>query len=541
MNAAKTILVHDFSSLGHLVEIDDRLTVNWIPIAPLRALMMALITVAPCTHPDAWARYFLICLRGAELDGGIPWRQVRSRPEQGETAIAHFPARHPHPMVERISREISAAPSQPQLTQFLANHEAFATRLLTAYLQKSCWYLAQGFYQTRVARSSLRRQYSLEDCFQVLDEIACKPKPLLKSFRLDQVSTTVKTYAERKLKGRLQKVVLNAALDSCSDWSLLRYLSRKELAESLRASGYSTAQINQYSLVVDCFREVYQTQQVRQNALPPPTAAQLAQIAQCYQHYRRGAVAVLKASVAESLSICIRAVRAYRHPEVILERAWHDASENTQDPLAELIYGEEVRQVKMLLEQCFLELPKDIRSVFYLWFSLDLSWEEIQPCVGLSLGHRPVPSLIRHCKYHKRDLLVSFIKKIQQHYPEHPGVNLSAQSVSKQTFLVLDDCLRQLCADALSQQLANLAQRQGTASLRIQIQVHAPNASHTVAIAILQRMQIDFKDWLESYLQLDLGKDQSIDQRLDDFVEQWLREHCISAPISHLLEAPQPC
>jgi hypothetical protein len=537
MNAALTKIVRDFSTFGYLFGPNRAKLVDWIADQSLKKLVTNLVAVAPWSQPDAWARYFLVHLRANDLVSLVPLLHPESWQHPVKVAIDSLIQVNPLPNqpMQGIDAQLAAA-SSPDITQFLDTPTPYAKDLLTAYLQKPCWYTAKQFYDTKVAWSSLHHRYSLEDCFQILGEQVSQPKRLLKAFRFDREHTSVKTYAEKKLQGVLRKAIADTALDACSNWSLLRYLSRKELVEALTAQGFTKPQINQYCLVWDCFQEVYQTKQIRQNQLPPPTQLQLEQIEQRYQKYQ----GKIEQSISASLSVCIQAVRAYRHPNAVMERTWQHSLEVQPDPLAALIDQEEIHQVRIRLEHCVLELSAEARASFYLWFGLELPVTSILEIMGPTAELQHPHQLLQRIKSAKRYILTAWLKKLRQQYPEYFSDQTGESLINKQTLIALDESLKQLCQDRLHRYLADKlkqlnCQQRPKLSYRKELITTGVKCSMG-AITIDQanpnenNMNIlvcSLKRWLETDLKIPVNDDCNIEDHLRDFIHQWLSEYDI--------------
>ncbi len=537
MNTALAPLVRDFSTFGYLFGTNQATSVDWIADQSLRKLVTNLVTIAPYYQPDAWARYFLIHLRADDLVLLMPSLHPESWQHPVKVAIDNFTQVNPLPNqpVQGIYAQLEEA-ANSDITQFLETPMPYAKDLLSAYLQKPCWYTAKKFYVTKVVWSSLHHRYSLEDCFQILGEQVSQPKRLLKAFRFDHEHTSIKIYAEMKLQGVLQKAIADAALDACSNWSLLRYLSRRELVEALTVKEYAKPQINHYCLVWDCFKEVYQTKQIRQNQLPPPTQLQLEQIEQRYQKYQ----GKVEQPIAESLSVCIQAVRAYRHPNAMLERAWQHSCEVQPDPLAELINQEEIHQVRTLLEYYLLELADEVRAVFYLWFGLEVPLASILKIMGATAELQSPHQLLQHIKSDQKYLLILLLGKLQQQYPEHFVAQPGKPLIGKPTLIALDESLKRLCQDRLHrylgeklqqlncQQRMNLSHQKELTTTEVQRGIGAVTIDQSNLNENTTDILIDsLKQWLETHLKIPISDSRHIEDHLRDFIHQWLSEYAI--------------
>jgi hypothetical protein len=535
MNAALTKIVRDFSTFGYLFGPNRAKSVDWIADQSLKKLVTNLVAVAPWSQPDAWARYFLIHLQSDDLVLLMPLLHPESWQHPVKAAIDRFTQVNPlsnQPM-QSINAQLVAA-SSPDIAQFLDRPTPYAKDLLTAYLQKPCWYTAKQFYDTKVARSILHHRYSLEDCFQILNEQASQPNRLLKAFRFDREQTSVKAYAAKKLQRALPKAIAGTALEACSNWSLLRYLSHKELMAALSAKGLTQPQIDHYGLVWDCFQEVYQTRQNRHNQLPPPTQRQLAQMAQRYRNYQGDP----EPPIAASLAVCSQAVRAYRHPNAIMVRAWQHLGEDQPDPLAALIDQEEIQQVRTLLEYYLLGLTDAVRAVFYLWFGLELPLASILNIMGITGELRYPQQLLQYIKSDQRYILILLLERLHQQHSDRFVAPPGKPLIGKQILVALDEVLKQLCQDRLHCYLAeqlqqlNYQQRLILSARKELIATGDKHCRSTTTIDPLERNEntVDIligrlKQWLEIHLKIPISDSCKIENNLRDFIHQWLSEY----------------
>ncbi len=134
---------------------------------------------------------------------------------------------------------------------------------LSAYLQESCYWAA---YKT-VTRFT-NTEYGLADYFQIA---AAEVETILENFNPDR-SSSLKTYALMAFASRLKDILRQRKLvDICTNWALLRKVSKKQVIEALQNAGLSVSQIAQYRLAWTCFKELYvQNQSSGNNALPEP-------------------------------------------------------------------------------------------------------------------------------------------------------------------------------------------------------------------------------------------------------------------------------
>jgi hypothetical protein len=100
---------------------------------------------------------------------------------------------------------------------------------LTAYLQEPCFWVAQ-----EMSHRLQTSQYTLADYFQLTN---IEVPRVLKSFSPER-SSNLKTYAKMVLTNALKDLLRQRqAADVCSNWSLLRKVSKKRVEEVLSNRG----------------------------------------------------------------------------------------------------------------------------------------------------------------------------------------------------------------------------------------------------------------------------------------------------------------
>lgn len=141
--------------------------------------------------------------------------------------------------------------------------ESLASRHLSAYLQESCYWAAQ-----QMVKRFTNTQYKLSDYFQMA---IAEVNPVLAGFKPGRGSS-LKNYAGFAFQSLLRDMLRQRhEADICTDWALLRKLSKKRLEESLSHAGLSPTVIAQHRLAWTCFNALYvQTQSTATSKLPKP-------------------------------------------------------------------------------------------------------------------------------------------------------------------------------------------------------------------------------------------------------------------------------
>lgn len=192
-----------------------------------------------------------------------------------------------------------------------------AQQHLAAYAQESCYWAAYKTHQQFRHTNQPGLALGLADLFQMA--IAQIDK-ILRGFN-PQAGTDFITYAGMTFKSLIRETLRQQRItDICSDWSLLRKLSRKRLATALAAKGLDPDTCNRYLLAWECFKLCYVPQQASATrALTKPDAATWEAIANQYNRDRLSQLDLQAPSIRPDqlepwLLTCAAAARAYLYP-----------------------------------------------------------------------------------------------------------------------------------------------------------------------------------------------------------------------------------
>ena len=197
--------------------------------------------------------------------------------------------------------------------QSLSQSNNFPKMHLLAYLQEPCYQVSQK--TTALLTSS---PYGIADYFQMVN---AEVETVLKYFNPGK-SSSLKAYFKMAIKSRLRDILRQRKeADFCTNWALLRKVSKKMLGEALENAGLSALQIEQYRLACICFKELYvQNQPGGTASLPEPTPQLWQAIANLYNHSRcklTQQTSECTAQIIESwLNNSVTYVRAYSFPSV---------------------------------------------------------------------------------------------------------------------------------------------------------------------------------------------------------------------------------
>ncbi len=152
---------------------------------------------------------------------------------------------------------------------------------LWAYLQKTCKQVAYSSYATLNQGGDFGESFSLQSCFQ---EAVSQIDAVLEKFSSKQGSN-LEGYARTVIANSLKSKIYEHRESRLSKWGFLRRLSTKRLQEALEWHGYHSKSdtIQQYCLVLKCFKDVYTPKQFSgSRSLPDPERVDLENIASLY-------------------------------------------------------------------------------------------------------------------------------------------------------------------------------------------------------------------------------------------------------------------
>ena len=185
---------------------------------------------------------------------------------------------------------------------------------LIAYLQEAC------FWSSKKTVSNFQStQYSIPDGFQIaitgIDKV-------LKGFNRER-GFSLKSYASITFSNLIREILRQRQeVDICSEWSLLRKLSKKRLTESLQNAGLATDVVEKYVLAWFCFNSIYVPERASPTKkLSKPDAATWEAIANLYNQESKSQLSsaneIVNAITLEKwLLASVKAARGYLYPNV---------------------------------------------------------------------------------------------------------------------------------------------------------------------------------------------------------------------------------
>jgi RNA polymerase sigma factor (sigma-70 family) len=317
---------------------------------------------------------------------------------------------------------------------------------LLAYLQEPCYWVASK----TVAKFTLS-QYTLADYFQMA---IAEVEIILKDFNSEK-SSSLKTYAIMAISSRLKDILRQRKeADICTNWALLRKVSKKLLSEALTKAGLSQSAIAQYRLAWTCFNELYiQNQPGNTSQLPEPNRQLWEAIANLYNHQRQSQLTQPTGqcnaqTIEQWLTQTALYVRAYLFPSVLSLNAFKQNDDTTvtfdlpdpssSSPMADMITEEDVQnrqnqisQMSAVLLKALQSLDVQTQEVLKLYYQQGLTQQQIMQQLLWSQ-----PTVSRRLVKGRESILAALIKWSQD-------LNISVNSNQiKDMSLALEEWLR---------------------------------------------------------------------------------------------------
>jgi RNA polymerase sigma factor (sigma-70 family) len=316
--------------------------------------------------------------------------------------------------------------------QWQTPNSRWAESHLTAYLQESCYWVARNLVQRLNSN-----QYTVADCFQIANS---EVRRVLQHFSPDRGSS-LKSYSSLVL-GNILKDMLRQrqTADICSDWSLLRKVSKKRVKDVLSSTGVVEPEAAQYQFAWVCFQTLYVPSDDG-GALPQPDAQLWNAIANLYNSRRLGQLTVagnsLTAEQIESrLHKLSRWIRAYLYPDVgslnrpkpgqeVGELQDDLSDSDSQDLLDRAIEQEETAQrstqkgqLQQVLTDALTKLEPELQEFLRLFYQQKLSQQELASHLQLSQ-----PTVSRRMKKAEEKMLGAILDWRQSQLNQFPDPN----------------------------------------------------------------------------------------------------------------------
>jgi RNA polymerase sigma factor (sigma-70 family) len=297
---------------------------------------------------------------------------------------------------------------------------------LSAYLQEPCYWVAQDM--TRRHQTS---QFSLADYFQIANGEIHR---VLKSFQLDR-SNNLKTYAKLVLTSSIRDLLRQCqAADICSNWALLRKISKKRVGEVLHDRGLVEPTLSQYRLAWFCFKTIYVPADTKGQQLPPPSQRVWEEIAGFYVRQASGGVALSAAEIETCLMQLAQWTRSYLYPPIdSLNRPKPEAGEildDLVDPIDESLLDRSIAiaeneqreihrsQLQATLDRALNDLKPELHEIFQLCYRDGLSQQELADRFTVSQ-----PTISRRIKQAEAQLLAALVQWTESQLNKFPDPN----------------------------------------------------------------------------------------------------------------------
>lgn len=330
--------------------------------------------------------------------------------------------------------------------QWRSGFNNLARMHLLAYLQEPCYWVASK----TVAKFNLS-QYMLADYFQMA---IAEVETILKDFNPEK-SSSLKAYAIMAMPSRLKDILRQRKeADICSNWALLRKVSKKLLSEALSEAGLSQNAVAQYRLAWTCFNELYtQNQPGNTSQLPEPNRQLWEAITNLYNHQRQSQITQPTEqrnaqTIEQWLTQTALYVRAYLFPSVKSLNAFKQNDDTTitfdlpdpssDSPMANMIAEEDVQnrqnqisQMSGVLLKALQSLDVQSQEVLKLYYEQGLTQQQIMQQLQMSQ-----PTVSRKLVKGRESILAALIKWSQD-------LNISVNSNQiKDMSLALEEWLR---------------------------------------------------------------------------------------------------
>jgi RNA polymerase sigma factor (sigma-70 family) len=278
---------------------------------------------------------------------------------------------------------------------WLTSSASLVGQHLSAYLQEPCYWAAQ-----EMVKRFTSVQYKLPDYFQ--SGIA-EVNTVLKRFNPSR-GASLKTYAGIVFPSLLRDILRQRQeADLCTNWTLLRKISKKRLVEALQNIGLSAVTIAQYRLAWACFNAIYIQPAADQIKPDQQLWAAAAALYNTERLNQLSASSTVDAEAIEQwLTDCVTAVRTYLHPPIASLNAPkpEQSSGELQDDLAihsseslltEMIAQEEEEsrhaqqaQVHSVLTTALEKLQPESQELMRLYYQQGLTQQQIMQKLNMS-------------------------------------------------------------------------------------------------------------------------------------------------------------
>ena len=317
---------------------------------------------------------------------------------------------------------------------------------LCAYLQEPCYWAAE-----KVVIRFANSYSTIADYFQIAN---AEIEIILKTFNPEKCYS-LKHYANIAIPSRLRDILRQRKeTHICSNWFLLRKVSKKLFLEALSQAGLSPNLIAEYRLAWVCFKELYiQKQPQGLKGLPEPNRELWEQIANLYNcEYPSQICQVTGPVKSETIenwlvqtALCIR---TYLYPSFksLDSIVQHDTTQtldlpdvSSESPLDTLIIQEEIQyrkshlsEISTVLLKASQYLDKKTQQILECYYQQGMTQQQIAQKLELSQA-----TASRKLTRGRESLLAALVKWCQ----ESMNISVNSNQVKDMSF-ALEEWLR---------------------------------------------------------------------------------------------------
>ncbi len=324
---------------------------------------------------------------------------------------------------------------------------------LSAYLQEPCYWSAKN-----ILKIYNNPQYQLADYFQM--GIASVQK-IFNGFKPEK-NDNLKAYAAMAFPSLLKEILRQRRdADICTNWSLLRKVTKKRFVEALIHAGLVPEEIARYKLVWKCFRKLYvQKHTGGTQRLPEPDRQMWSEIAHLYNRSRQSELlspgAELNGETAERwLNNTAVWLRSYLYPAIDsldVPKPGGDSGGNCDLPelrseslMTQMIAEENIRerqhqkaQVHDILLTALEKLSPEQQEILRFYYVHNMTQSEIAQKVD-----KKQVWVSRQLTKAREFLLLELTKWVQESEKNQSGVNISSNlNQLKDGSVALEEWLR---------------------------------------------------------------------------------------------------
>ncbi len=254
---------------------------------------------------------------------------------------------------------------------------------LTAYLQEVCYWASKEVYNRL---GNMIKSLTREECFLLANSASLQPQKLLARYCLNGGSK-ITTYAQTRLKTVISDLVYQQrGWKLCSDWGLLKKMSKINRQKSLTEIGGLTGEkLQAYLLVWQCFTDNVASSSPHKNRkLSPPNSGQLQLMTKQYNLLANKLFKTKSQLTVNQLQtrleFCCKIARQFTNPQTVSYPENFELTSSEVNPITYLEVKEanqESAKINHTLSTAFNNMSLERQAVMYLLYGLNLTQEEV--------------------------------------------------------------------------------------------------------------------------------------------------------------------